>query len=202
MNNKTLEQITQEWQTADEILTPLQPAISIFGSARLPVDAPEYHLAENIAYQLSNAGFTILSGGGPSIMEAANKGAHSGKQASVGLNIVLPHEQHPNPYQEISLNFQYFSSRKAAFIQHAKAFIVFAGGLGTLDELFDTLTQIQTQKITRRPIILVGTTFWQGLILWMETQLLARGLIHPEDRQLLQLLDDPDEIVKTIIQSV
>ena len=151
---------------------------------------------------LSDAGFAVLSGGGPSIMEAANKGAHAGKSAAVGLNIALPHEQHANPYQDLSLQFQYFASRKSAFVRYSQAFIVFAGGLGTLDELFDTLAQMQTRKVAAKPIILVGRAFWQGLLDWLNAQLAARGLIRAEDLDLLTLLDDEDEIVATVLARV
>ena len=163
---------------------------------------PEYALAERVARRLSDAGFAVLSGGGPSIMEAANKGAHAGKSAAVGLNIALPHEQHPNPYQDLSLQFQYFASRKSAFVRYSQAFVVFAGGLGTLDELFDTLAQMQTRKVPAKPIILVGSAFWQGLLDWLNTQLVARGLIRAEDLDLLTLLDDEDEIVAAVLAGV
>ena len=177
-----LPQIAQEWQIADARLPDVSPAVSIFGSARLPATAPEYALAE--------------------IMEAANKGAHAGKSAAVGLNIALPHEQHPNPYQDLSLQFQYFASRKSAFVRYSQAFVVFAGGLGTLDELFDTLAQVQTRKVPAKPIILVGSAFWQGLLDWLDMQLVARGLIRAEDLDLLTLLDDEDEIVAAVLAGV
>ena len=197
-----LPQIAQEWQIADARLPDVSPAISIFGSARLPPTVPEYALAERVARRLSDAGFAVLSGGGPSIMEAANKGAHAGKSAAVGLNLTLPHEQHPNPYQDLSLQFQYFASRKSAFVRYSQAFVVFAGGLGTLDELFDTLAQMQTRKVAAKPIILVGSAFWQGLLDWLDTQLVARGLIRAEDLDLLTLLDDEDEIVAAVLAGV
>ncbi len=197
-----LPQIAQEWQIADAHLPDICPAISIFGSARLPTTAPEYALAERVARRLSDAGFAVLSGGGPSIMEAANKGAYAGKSAAVGLNLTLPHEQHANPYQDLSLQFQYFASRKSAFVRYSQAFIVFAGGFGTLDELFDTLAQVQTRKVPAKPIILVGSAFWQGLLDWLNAQLAARGLIRAEDLDLLTLLDDEDEIVATVLAGV
>ena len=197
-----LPQIAQEWQIADARLPDVCPAISIFGSARLPTTAPEYALAERVARRLSDAGFAVLSGGGPSIMEAANKGAHTGKSAAVGLNLTLPHEQHPNLYQDLSLQFQYFASRKSAFVRYSQAFIVFAGGFGTLDELFDTLAEVLARKVAAKPIILVGRAFWQGLLDWLNAQLAARGLIRAEDLDLLTLLDDEDEIVATVLAQV
>ena len=202
MQSNPFMQIADEWHTAHIALTQHQPIVSIFGSARLPPTSPEYILATQVAKRLSDEGFSILSGGGPGIMEAANKGAFEGKSQSIGLNIVLPHEQHPNPYQHLSMKFENFASRKATFVQHSMAFIVFAGGFGTLDELFDTLSQMQTKKIMSRPIILVGHDFWQGLLDWIEAQLVARGLIRAEDMQLLTIMDNTEAIVERIIQSL
>lgn len=191
-------EICAEFARTHDILSPILPAVSIFGSARLPENSPECAQAERLAQRLSDLGFTILSGGGPSVMQAANRGAWAGKSPSVGLNIVLPHEQIPNPYQDISLNFNHFVSRKAAFTDYSIAFIVMAGGFGTLDELFETLTLVQTGKLPQRPIILVGRDFWQGLVDWIAAQLAEKKLIHAKDMQLLQMVDNDDEIIQII----
>ena len=159
------------------------------------------HANRQLALQLSNAGYAVLSGGGPGIMEAANKGAHAGKSPAVRLNIKLPHEQHTNPYQNISLHFQYLAARKMVFEQHACAFIIFAGGFGTLDELFETLTLTQTNIMPRRPIILVGRSFWQGLHDWITAQLVTRKLIGTQDPNLLHLCDSNEEIMQIIRQA-
>lgn len=198
---QNLEQIINELNHAENALQNLGAAISIYGSARTAAEHPDYLLTARLAKRLSDAGFAIISGGGPGIMQAANKGAFAGKSPSVGLNIALPHEQCPNPYQNISVPFEYFATRKATFIRHSIAFIVLPGGVGTLDELFDTITLMQTRKIPMRPIILVNSQFWQGLIEWMKNQLLQRQMISPEDLQLIQICDDEDEILATLCPS-
>lgn len=190
--------ICKELGDADAILADLGAAVSIYGSARLPSTSAEYVMAERLARRLSDLGLTVISGGGPSIMEAANKGAFGGRGQSVGLNIVLPHEQKANDFQDISLQFDSFSARKATFLKYSQAHIVMAGGFGTLDELFECLTQVQTGKIARCPIILVGRDFWQGLMDWLETQLIGRKLINVDDLDYLYLLDDEDEIMQII----
>ncbi|WP_430472082.1 TIGR00730 family Rossman fold protein [Wielerella bovis] len=200
--NHPATEAMQEWLAADVALPKTHPAVSIYGSARIPSNHSDYQQAEQLARKLSDAGFAVISGGGPGIMEAANKGAFAGASQAVGLNIVLPHEQHPNPYQNLSLKFQHFTSRKTAFVQHSAAFIVFAGGFGTLDELFETLVLIQTGKLPMRPVILVGRTFWQGLLDWIEEQLVARNLIASGDMNLLQIIDDAEEIVRVIQNSM
>lgn len=192
--------IVSEFLQAGEQLRAIQPAVSIYGSARTPTDHPDYALTESLSRKLSDAGFAVISGGGPGIMEAANKGAFAGKSPAVGLNIVLPHEQKANPYQNISVEFDSFSARKATFLKYAQAHIVMAGGFGTLDELFECLTQLQTGKIPHCPIILVGREFWQGLMDWMQAQLLSRRVIGDNDLNYLYLLDDMDEIVQIIQQ--
>lgn len=194
-----IQQMLPEFTQADEQLTPIPPAVSIYGSARTPITHPDYQLTERLAHRLSDAGFAVISGGGPGIMEAANKGAHQGKSPAIGLNIVLPHEQKPNPYQDLSLSFQYFQPRKTMFVKHSFAYIVMPGGFGTLDELFETLTLIQTNKLIARPIILVGSNFWQGLLNWIKEQLQHRAFIHPQDLNLLQIIDEEEKIIKTII---
>lgn len=190
--------ICKELGDADAILADLGAAVSIYGSARLPSTSAEYVMAERLARRLSDLGLTVISGGGPSIMEAANKGAFGGRGQSVGLNIVLPHEQKANEFQDISLQFDSFSARKATFLKYSQAHIVMAGGFGTLDELFECLTQVQTGKMVRCPIILVGRDFWQGLMDWLGTQLIGRKLIHAHDLDYLYLRDDEDEIMHII----
>lgn len=196
----TKRDICTEFHDADSLLKDLHHAVSIYGSARLPNDSHEYQFTEQLAKRLADMGLAVLSGGGPSIMEAANKGAFASEGLSVGLNIVLPHEQKANPYQNISVEFDSFSARKATFLKYAQAHIVMAGGFGTLDELFECLTQLQTGKIPHCPIILVGREFWQGLMDWMQAQLLSRRVIGDNDLNYLYLLDDMDEIVQIIQQ--
>ena len=154
--------------------------MSIFGSARTPPDDKYYLLTEQIARQLSDAGFSVISGGGPGIMEAANKGAYFGKSPSVGLNIQLPHEQHNNPYQDISQTFSHFFARKVMFVKFASAYVVMPGGFGTMDELMEALTLVQTGKTRKIPIILVHEPFWRGLVDWFKNTLVAEGMIDPE----------------------
>ncbi len=190
--------ILSEFVESAEELQQISPAVSIFGSARTPRDHRYYKLTEDIARLLSDAGFAVISGGGPGIMEAANKGAYYGNSPSVGLNIVLPHEQRPNEYQDLSLKFDHFFSRKVMFVKHALAYVVMPGGFGTLDEMFEALTLIQTGKTRKMPIILCGTEFWSGLLDWVRLRLIGDGLINAEDLDLLQLIDDPQQIVETI----
>lgn len=192
--------IMSEFVSATDRLAQIHPAVSIFGSARTRPDQPYYKLAEEIARLLSDAGFSVISGGGPGIMEAANKGAFYGKSPSVGLNIQLPHEQSNNPYQNISQSFQHFFARKVMFVKFANAYVVMPGGFGTLDELMEALTLVQTGKTRRMPIILVGTKFWGGMIEWFKTALLEEKVIHPEDMELIQLIDEPQEIVNAIFK--
>lgn len=192
--------IMSEFVEATERLEPLRPAVSIFGSARiLPAD-PVYQQTEIIARKLSDAGFTVISGGGPGLMEAANRGAYDGKSAAVGLNIELPREQQPNMHQNVSLYFRHFFARKYMFVKFACAYVVMPGGFGTLDELMEALTLVQTGKAPKMPIIMVGTAFWRGLAEWMRDQLVTRKLIEPGDIDLMTFLDDPDEVVGTIFK--
>ncbi|WP_274585236.1 TIGR00730 family Rossman fold protein [Neisseria leonii] len=193
-----LLKILSEFVEAGEELRAIQPAVSIYGSARTPADHPDYLLTERLSRKLSDAGFSVISGGGPGIMEAANKGAHAGKSPAVGLNIELPHEQSANAYQDLSVNFQHFFPRKVMFVKHAVAYVVMPGGFGTLDELFESLTLVQTGKIPLRPVILVGRGFWQGLVDWIRSQLLTRRLISPGDLDLFEIIDDEDEIIAKI----
>jgi uncharacterized protein (TIGR00730 family) len=181
-----------------ERLSQIQPSVSIFGSARISTDHPYYALTQQIARRLSDAGFAIVSGGGPGLMEAANKGAYAGKSPSVGLNIVLPHEQRSNEFQDLSLTFQHFFARKVMFVKYAKAYVVMPGGFGTLDEVIEALTLIQTGKSVRMPIILVHRAFWSGLIDWFKKVLVAQGMVSPEDLDLYTVVDTPDEALDAI----
>ncbi|HGM0439616.1 TPA: TIGR00730 family Rossman fold protein, partial [Neisseria gonorrhoeae] len=170
-------------------------AVSIFGSARTPQNHTDYAFACRLARRLSDSGIAVISGGGPGIMEAANKGAFAGKSVSVGLNIALPHEQKPNPYQDIALRFSRFAERKAVFFRYSQAYVVMPGGFGTLDELFEILTLVQTGKVPPRPVVLVGKAFWSGLAEWINAQLLARGMISEGAASLFSISDDEDEII-------
>jgi hypothetical protein len=190
--------IMAEFVEATERLASIRPAVSIFGSARTPPDHANFLLTEVIARKLSDAGFSVVSGGGPGIMEAANKGAYFGKSPSVGLNIQLPHEQSANTYQDISQTFQHFFARKVMFVKFAAAYVVMPGGFGTLDELFEALTLVQTGKIAHIPIILVGSAFWSGLADWVRSRLVDDGMISPEDIDLMRILDTPEDVVEAI----
>tara|TARA_R110002050_G_scaffold269917_2_gene412665 strand:- start:214516 stop:215187 length:672 start_codon:yes stop_codon:yes gene_type:complete len=181
-----------------ETLIDLGPAVSIFGSARLPVTSRYYQDAITVAHNLSRAKFSVISGGGPSIMEAANKGAYRQGGKSVGLNIELPHEQSPNPTQDISLRFRYFFVRKLMFVKYSMSYVVFPGGFGTLDEFFEALTLIQTKKIRPFPVILYGSSFWAGLIDWLKEQVLEIGCIDKDDLDLFHIVDTPEEVLPII----
>jgi hypothetical protein len=192
--------IMAEFVSATDRLNRIHPAVSIFGSARTKPEHHYYKLAEEIARLLSDAGFAVISGGGPGIMEAANKGAYYGKSPSVGLNIQLPHEQNNNSYQNISQTFQHFFARKVMFVKFASAYVVMPGGFGTLDELMEALTLVQTGKTRRMPIILVGSKFWGGMVEWFKTALLEERVISPEDMDLIQVIDDPEAVVGAIFK--
>ena len=191
-------QIMAEFVEGFERLARIKPSVSVFGSARFGPDHPYYKLAEDIALALSNAGFSVVSGGGPGIMEAANRGAFAGRSPSVGLNITLPMEQQSNPYQDISLNFRHFFSRKVMFVKYASAYVVLPGGFGTLDELAEILTLIQTGKSRRIPVILVKASFWNGLIAWFKSALVAEGTISSADLDLFRVIDEPQQVVDAI----
>lgn len=193
-------QIMAEFVEGFERLSQIQPSVSIFGSARTEPDHPYYKLTEDIARLLSDSGFSVVSGGGPGIMEAANKGGYAGKSPSVGLNIELPFEQTGNPYQDIELSFQHFFARKVMFIKYAKAYVVMPGGFGTLDELVEALTLIQTGKSVRMPIILVHKPFWEGLIDWFKDKLVEEGTISADDLDLFITADEPQEVVDAIFR--
>lgn len=191
-------QIMAEFVEGFERLALIRPSVSIFGSARIKCDHPYYQLGEDIGYELSRAGFSVVTGGGPGLMEAANKGAYRGKSPSIGLNIQLPHEQRANPYQDISLSFRHFFSRKVMFVKYASAYVILPGGFGTMDEFFEILTLIQTGKSRRIPIILVNREFWQGLIDWFQTQLKDRGMVNAGDINLVKVVERPEEVAETI----
>ena len=192
--------IMSEFVEATERLAAIRPAVTMFGSARVRADSPYYMLTEQIARLLSDSGFSVISGGGPGIMEAANKGAFFGKSPSVGLNIQLPHEQKNNPYQDISQTFRHFFARKYMFVRFASAYVVMPGGFGTLDELMEALTLIQTGKGRKIPLILVGTAFWGGMLDWFRERLVAEGMVDPEDMNLIQLIDEPEKVVEAIFK--
>jgi uncharacterized protein (TIGR00730 family) len=174
------------------------PAISVFGSARTARDHREYAAAQEVGGRLAEAGYAVITGGGPGIMEAANKGAFEAGGTSIGLGIELPHEQGINKWVEIGVNFRYFFVRKTCFVKYSRGFVVFPGGFGTLDEMFEALTLVQTGKVTRFPIILVGTTYWSGLVDWIRNTLAAESKIAHNDHELLYLTDDPAEVVDAI----
>ena len=193
-------QIMAEFVEGFEKLCQVRPAVSIFGSARMARDHPWYEKAESTARLLSDAGFSVISGGGPGIMEAANRGAFAGESPSVGLNISLPREQQANEYQDISLNFRHFFARKVMFVKYAAAYVVLPGGFGTLDEFVEILTLVQTGKGRKIPIILVESEFWRGLLDWFREALVAAGTVSAEDLDLVQVIDEPEGIVRAIFR--
>lgn len=193
--------IMSEFVNGYESMSRIGPCVSIFGSARTQPGEKYYELAESISYKISKAGYGVITGGGPGIMEAGNKGAHRGEGTSVGLNIELPFEQHFNPYidKDKNLNFDYFFVRKVMFVKYSQGFVVMPGGFGTLDELFEAVTLIQTKKIGKFPIILVGTDFWSGLLDWIKTTLIEKQKnANPEDMNLIRLVDTEDEVVEVL----
>ncbi len=192
--------VMAEFVEGYEKLAKIGPCVTIFGSARTQPSHKYYKLAEQIAYKLTKSGFGVITGGGPGIMEAANKGAHFSGGKSVGLNIELPFEQHPNPFidSDKSLSFNYFFVRKVMFMKYSQGFIVMPGGYGTLDEFFEAITLIQTQKIMHFPIVLVERNYWQGLIDWIKAHMLAEHNISPADMDLFTLVDTAEEAVKYI----
>jgi len=193
-------QIMAEFVEGYEKLANIKPSVSIFGSARFKPDHAYYKLTEEIAYKLSDSGFSVVTGGGPGVMEAGNKGAYSGPSPSIGLNIELPHEQSGNPYQDIGITFRHFFSRKVMFVKYATAYVVLPGGFGTLDELAEILTLVQTGKSAKIPIILVGSEFWQGLVQWFKDSLVENGTISPNDINLFSVVDQADEVVDAIFK--
>jgi uncharacterized protein (TIGR00730 family) len=195
--------IMSEFVNGFETMGRIGPCVTIFGSARLKQDNPICLLAEEIAFKISKAGYGIITGGGPGIMEAGNKGAHLAGGTSVGLNIELPFEQHYNPYidRDKNLNFDYFFVRKVMFVKYSQGFVVMPGGFGTLDELFEAITLIQTKKVAKFPIILVGTAFWAGLLDWIKNVLVEQHLcVNPDDMNLIKIVDSADEVVSILDQ--
>jgi len=197
-NSWRLFKILAEFVDGFETLGNLYPAVTIFGSARVKPGDETYEKTYEIAKKLSMHGYNIITGGGPGVMEAGNKGAKEGGAKSVGLNIELPLEQSPNPYSTLRLDFQYFFVRKVMFVKYAQAYIGMPGGFGTMDEIFEALTLIQTRRIKPFPVILVGTQYWTGLLEWIRNTLVYGKYISPEDLDFFTLLDDPDEVVHTI----
>jgi uncharacterized protein (TIGR00730 family) len=193
--------ITGEFVEGFDALAEVGPAISIFGSARITEDSHFYAAAREVGSKLSKAGFAVITGGGPGVMEAANRGAFESGGLSIGANIELPHEQGLNKYVNLPLNFRYFFVRKTMFVKYAEGFVIFPGGFGTLDELFEALTLIQTGKLESFPVVLFGSEFWADLLTWLDKQLLATGLISRDDTELLRVTDSPDEIVSIMLKS-
>jgi hypothetical protein len=193
--------IMAEFVDGFEALAKLGPCISIFGSARTEPGHPAYELTVDVAKHLAEDGFGIISGGGPGIMEAANKGAQLGGGKSVGLNIELPFEQHANPYidRDANLNFEYFFVRKTMFTKYSQGFVMMPGGFGTMDEFFEVATLIQTGKMLQVPLILVGTSYWTGLMQWLQNTMLTEGYISPEDMDLLKIVDTADEVAEHVL---
>lgn len=193
--------IMSEFVNGYENMGRIGPCVSIFGSARTKPEDKYYQLAEKIAYKISKAGYGVITGGGPGIMEAGNKGAHLGGGTSVGLNIELPFEQHFNPYidHDKNLNFDYFFVRKVMFVKYSQGFVVMPGGFGTLDEMFEAITLIQTKKIARFPIILVGSSYWSGLIDWIKAVLVEQEqTVSADDLKLIKIVDNEDEVVEVL----
>jgi uncharacterized protein (TIGR00730 family) len=192
--------IMAEFALATERLRGIRPAVSMFGSARIKAGHAYYETAQRTARLLSDAGFSVISGGGPGIMEAANKGAHPGAAPAIGLNIMLPFEQSGNEFQDVSVDFRYFFARKMMFVRFASAYVILPGGFGTLDELSEVLTLVQTGKSRRIPIILVGGQFWSGLLAWMRDRLVGEGMIADKDMDLMQVIEEPEAIVDAIFK--
>ena len=190
--------IMAEFVEAIETLSGVKNAVSIFGSARTKPDDPYYQKTELLARRLVEKGFGVITGGGPGVMEAANKGAAEAGGQSVGMNIRLPLEQKPNPYANVSIDYKYFFIRKVMFVKYAVAYVILPGGFGTMDELFEALTLIQTKRIKSFPVILMGSDYWTGLFDWLRKTMLRDNKISPEDLERFQILDDPDEAVKHI----
>jgi uncharacterized protein (TIGR00730 family) len=191
--------IMGEFVEGFDALAKVGSAVTIFGSARVPPEHPQYQVARETARLLGEAGFSIITGGGPGVMEAANRGARDAGALSIGCNIELPFEQHINEYVDVAINFRYFFVRKTMFVKYAEAFVIFPGGFGTLDELFEALTLIQTGKVRDFPLILFGSDYWQGLLDWIRDPLLAEGKVSPNDLELMVVTDDPREVLRVIV---
>jgi uncharacterized protein (TIGR00730 family) len=192
--------IMSEFVAGFGLLSTMGPAVTIFGSARTQPNSLDYAMAVATAELLGNAGFSILTGGGPGIMEAANAGAKQARARSVGLNIALPFEQHVNRFVDTQMTFHYFFVRKVMLVKYSNAFVIFPGGLGTLDEMFEALTLIQTNKVAKFPVVLVGKEYWQGLYNWIEQKLIATGKMAAADRKLFALVDSPEDVVSVVLK--
>ena len=191
--------IMSEFVTSFEVLTHTGPAVTVFGSARLSPKDPYYEAAVKLGHGLAKNNLAVITGGGPGAMEAANKGAAQAKGKSVGLNIELPHEQDGNSYANIPLHFHYFFTRKVCFVKYSIGFVFMPGGFGTLDEFFEVLTLVQTQRIPKFPLILFGRDYWKGLLSWMKARLEKDGMISPDDLNLIAITDDPEEAIEIIL---
>ena len=192
--------ILSEFVEGFEALAGVGPAVAVFGSARTQPGTPGYELSREVGAGLARAGFAVITGGGPGSMEAANRGAHEAGGLSIGCNIELPHEQHLNPYLDLSVEFHYFFARKTMFVKYADAFVIMPGGFGTLDELFESLTLIQTGRIRNFPVVLMGHAYWDGLLAWMRDVQLPAGAVAQADLDLLRVTDDPAEAVGIILE--
>jgi len=190
--------IMSEFVDGFDDLSKIGPAVTFFGSARTKPDNKYYALAEETAALLSKNGYSIITGAGPGIMEAANKGAKGAKGVSIGLNIQVPEEQKPNKFITKLIDFRYFFCRKVMFVKYAKAFVIFPGGFGTMDEFFESITLVQTKRIGKFPIVLVGSEYWKSLVLWMKEEVLKKGYIDKEDLSLFHIVDKPDEVLKRV----
>jgi uncharacterized protein (TIGR00730 family) len=197
-DGERVERMRDELARGFEAMAGVGLGVSVFGSARTAPEDPRYAQAREVGRRLGAAGFAVITGGGPGTMEAVNRGAQDAGACSIGLNIELPFEQAPNPYQDLELTFHYFFARKVMFVRYACAFVVFPGGFGTLDELFEALVLVQTDKVRHFPIVLVGTDFWAGLADWIGARLAPEGMISPADTGLLEVTDDLDEVVRLV----
>jgi uncharacterized protein (TIGR00730 family) len=194
-DSERLARVEAELRAGFRTLADTAPAVCVFGSARTPTDHPEYDLARRVGRAFGEAGWSVITGGGPGIMEAANRGAREGGGLSIGLNIELPHEQALNPFVDLGIQFHYFFTRKLMFVRYSRAFALFPGGFGTLDEMFEVLTLGQTDKAADFPVILVGRGYWQGLMSWVQEHLVAAGRVAPEDLRVISYAEEPEEIV-------
>jgi uncharacterized protein (TIGR00730 family) len=190
--------IMAEFVESIEVLSNVHNAVTIFGSARIKPDNKYYHMAEKLGQLLAQNGFPVITGGGAGIMEAANKGAAEAGGQSVGMNIKLPFEQKPNPYANLQLDYKYFFIRKVMFVKSAVAYVIMPGGYGTMDEFFEALTLIQTKRVKSFPVILMGREYWQGLLDWMKSSMLQQDMILPYDLEMIQIIDEPEDVVKHI----
>jgi uncharacterized protein (TIGR00730 family) len=196
-----VERISEEFRRGFQVVDQLdRPAVTIFGSARITEEHPAYDAARETGRRFAEAGFTVVTGGGGGVMEAANRGAQEGGGQSVGFNIELPHEQHANPYLDVELTFRHFYARKTMFVKAAEGFVIFPGGFGTLDELFESLTLIQTGKVLHFPVVLFDRAFWADLLDWVGDELLPGGMISPLDVELLAVADDPADAVRIVAE--